>query len=65
MNAVDVGVGLVAMLSVLAVVVVHSGMADRAFWKSSRVAPWLEAALRFASSGFAPLPDRPATAPGV
>lgn len=50
---------------VLATVVVHAGLAQRAFWKSSVAAPWLEAALRFASPAFAPATERSASATGA
>jgi membrane protein required for colicin V production len=54
-----------AISMVVAVVVVHAGLAQRSFWKSSRAAPWLEAALRFASPGVIPAADRPVSATGV
>jgi len=55
----------VAVSLVMAVIVIHFGMSQQPFWKSSRVAPLLEAALRFASPGLAPSVDRPAFAPGA
>jgi membrane protein required for colicin V production len=54
-----------AVALMLAVIVIHFGMQQRPFWKSSRLAPLLEAALRLASPGLAPSVDRPATAPGA
>jgi uncharacterized membrane protein required for colicin V production len=45
--------------------VIHFGMSQRPFWKSSRLAPWLEAALRLASPGLAPSVLWPAPAPGA
>jgi membrane protein required for colicin V production len=55
----------VAISLVVAVLVIHFGMSQRAFWKSSRVAPLLEAALRLASPGLAPSVLWPAPAPGA
>ncbi len=55
----------VAVSLVVAVVVIHFGMSQQPFWKSSRVAPLLEAALRFASPGLVPSLDRPVSAPGA
>jgi membrane protein required for colicin V production len=55
----------VAISLVVAVVVIHFGMSQRPFWKSSRLAPWLEAALRLASPGLAPSVLWPAPAPGA
>jgi membrane protein required for colicin V production len=50
---------------VVATVIVHAGLAQRAFWKSSLAAPWLEAALRFASPAFVPTTERSASATGA
>jgi membrane protein required for colicin V production len=50
---------------VLATIVVHAGLAQRAFWKSSVAAPWLEAALRFASPAFVPSMERSASVTGA
>jgi len=55
--------GAIAVLT--AAVVMHTGLAQRAFWMSSRTAPWLEAALRFASPGFVPPLERRAPAAGA
>jgi membrane protein required for colicin V production len=49
----------------VAVVVIHAGLSDRPFWKSSRLAPSLEAALRLISPGLAPSTHRPLVARGV
>jgi membrane protein required for colicin V production len=54
-----------AVSMVVAVIVLHAGLAQRPFWKSSRAAPWLEAALRFASPGIIPAAGRPASVTGV
>ncbi len=54
-----------AVALVVAAVVVHAGLTQRSFWKSSRLAPWLEAALRFVSPGIVPAIDRPVSVPGV
>jgi membrane protein required for colicin V production len=50
---------------VVATVVVHTGLAQRAIWKSSVAAPWLEAALRFASPAFVPSMERSASMTGA
>ena len=55
----------VAISLVVAVVVIHFGMSQRPFWKSSRSAPWLEAALRLVSPGLAPSVLWPAPGPGA
>jgi membrane protein required for colicin V production len=54
-----------AVWLLVAVVVVHVGLAQRPFWKSSRVAPWLVAALRWVAPNLAPGADRPLVASGV
>jgi membrane protein required for colicin V production len=54
-----------AVAMVVAVVVLHTGLAQRPFWKSSRAAPWLEAALRFASPGIIPAAQRQVSVTGV
>jgi len=55
----------VAISLVVAVLVIHFGMSQRPFWKSSRLAPLLEAALRLASPDLAPSVYWPALAPGA
>lgn len=54
-----------AMWLLVAVIVIHVGLTEQAFWKSSHLAPTLEAALRFMSPGFAPSMHRPMVALGV
>jgi membrane protein required for colicin V production len=49
----------------VAAMVMHLGLSQSAFWKSSRLAPWLEAALRLLPSDFAIPTHRPMAAPGV
>jgi membrane protein required for colicin V production len=48
-----------------ALFVIHFDLAQRVFWKSSRLAPLLEAALRWIAPEFAPSMHRPMAAPGV
>ena len=55
----------VAISLVVAVVVIHFGMSQRPFWKSSRSAPWLEAALRLVLPGLEPSVLWPAPGPGA
>jgi membrane protein required for colicin V production len=54
-----------AVWLLVAVVVIHIGLAQRPFWKSSRLAPWLVAALRSVAPNLAPGADRPLVASGV
>jgi hypothetical protein len=49
----------------VALVVIHVGLAERPFWRSSRLAPSLEAALRLISPDLAPSMHRPIVAQGV
>jgi membrane protein required for colicin V production len=57
------GIGRAAAVwLVVAVVVIQVGLTESAFWKSSRLAPTLEAALRFISPGLAPSMHRPLVA---
>ena len=55
----------VAIWLLVAAVVIHFGLAQRPFWKSSRLAPLLEAALGLIAPEFAPSTHRPMAAPGV
>jgi membrane protein required for colicin V production len=55
----------VAIGLVVATVVVHAGLRQRTFWKSSVAAPWLEAALRLASPAFVPSMERSASVTGA
>ncbi len=60
------GIGRAAAVWLLvAVVVIHVGLSDSPFWKSSRLAPTLEAALRLISPDLAPSMHRPLVARGV
>jgi len=60
------GIGRAAAVWLLvAVVVIHVGLTESPFWKSSRLAPTLEAALRLISPGLAPSMRRPLVAQGV
>ncbi len=60
------GVGRAAAVWLLvAVVVIHFGLSEHPFWKSSRLAPSLEAALRLISPDLAPSMHRPLVARGV
>jgi membrane protein required for colicin V production len=54
-----------AVWLLIALVVVHAGLTQRPFWKSSRLAPLLEAALRLVSPELAPSAPRPLAASGV
>lgn len=51
-----------AVWLLIAVVAIHIGLPEHAFWKSSRLAPLLVAALRLISPEFAPSADRPLAA---
>jgi membrane protein required for colicin V production len=55
----------VAIWLLVAAVVIHFDLSQRVFWKSSRLAPLLEAALRWIAPEFAPSTHRPMAAPGV
>jgi membrane protein required for colicin V production len=60
--------GIVRALAVsllIAVVVIHAGLSQSPFWKSSRLAPSLEAALRLISPELAPVVQWSRAAPGV
>jgi membrane protein required for colicin V production len=60
------GIGRAAAVWLLvALVVIHVGLAERPFWRSSRLAPSLEAALRLISPDLAPSMHRPIVAQGV
>ena len=60
------GVGRAAAAWLLvAVFVIQAGLSDHLFWKSSSLAPSLEAALRLISPGLAPPAHRPLVARGV
>ena len=60
------GVGRAAAAWLLvAAFVIYAGLSESPFWKSSRLAPSLEAALRFISPGLAPAAHRPLVAWGV
>ena len=54
-----------AIWVLLAAVVMHLGLSQHELWKSSRLAPWLEAALRLVPSDFAVPTHRPMAALGV
>jgi membrane protein required for colicin V production len=54
-----------AVWLLVAAVAVHLGLSERPFWKSSRLAPVLEAALRLISPDLAPSTHRPMAAQGV
>jgi uncharacterized membrane protein required for colicin V production len=54
-----------AVWLLVALVVIHVGLAERPFWRSSRLAPSLEAALRLISPDLAPSMHRPIVAQGV
>jgi len=54
-----------AVWLLVAAVAVHLGLSERPFWKSSRLAPLLEAALRLVSPELAPSAHRPMAAWGV
>ena len=57
------GIGRAAAVWLLvAVVVIHIGLTEDPFWKSSRLAPTLVAALRFISPDLAPSMHRPLVA---
>ena len=60
------GIGRAAAVWLLvAVVVIRVGLAESPFWRSSRLAPSLEAALRLLSPDLAPSTRRPIVARGV
>jgi membrane protein required for colicin V production len=60
------GVGRAAAVWLLvAAFVINFGLTELSFWKSSRLAPPLEAALRLISPGLAPSMHRPLVALGV
>lgn len=60
------GIGRAAAVWLLvATIVIHIGLTEHAFWKSSRLAPSLEAALRLISPDLAPSMHRPLVALGV
>jgi membrane protein required for colicin V production len=60
------GIGRAAAVWLLvAAIVIHVGLTEHAFWKSSRLAPSLEAALRLISPDLAPSMHRPLVARGV
>jgi membrane protein required for colicin V production len=60
------GIGRAAAVWLLvALVVIHVGLAERPFWRSSRLAPSLEAALRLISPDLAPSMHRPIVVQGV
>jgi membrane protein required for colicin V production len=54
-----------AIWLLIAVVVIHVGLTERAFWTSSRLAPSLVAALRLISPDLVPSMHRPMVALGV
>ncbi len=54
-----------AVWLLIAVVVIHLGLSQRPFWKTSRLAPWLEAALRLVSPELGSPANWPATGHGV
>jgi membrane protein required for colicin V production len=54
-----------AVWLLVAAVALHLGMSEHPFWKSSRLAPLLEAALRLISPDLAPSEHRPMAARGV
>jgi len=60
------GIGRAAAVWLLvALVVIHVGLSERPFWRSSRLAPSLEAALRLISPELAPSMHRPIVVRGV
>jgi len=60
------GIGRAAAVWLLVgIVVIHIGLTDSSFWRSSRLAPKLEAALRLISPDLAPSIHRPLVAWGV
>lgn len=60
------GIGRAAAVWLLvALVVIRVGLAESPFWRSSRLAPSLEAALRLISPDLAPSSHRPIVARGV
>jgi len=54
-----------AVWLLVAVVVIHVGLSQRPFWKSSRLAPYLEAELRLISPELGSSAHWPPVAPGV
>ena len=54
-----------AIWLLVAAAVIHFDLSQRVFWKSSRLAPLLEAALRWIAPEFASSTHRPMAAPGV